>query len=99
MIPLPGPDPLSYCGPSFRQLWRDTCKEFGRESGRAIMNKVIVYLGGLRPTFPNREDVYRAERNRKICTLYNGRNHGELALRFKLTTGQIITIVNDDDNY
>lgn len=96
-VPGPGPDPLFRCGPCFRQLWRSTCEKFGRESGHAIMNRVMTELGNRRVWFPDHETLYRAERNRNIRALYNGRNGGELAARFNLCEDQIRKIVNKDE--
>ena len=96
-VPAPGPDPLSRCGQNFRKLWRDTCTKFGRESGRAIMRKIIVEFGDQRICFPDHEARYRAERDTKIRNLFNGTNIQELALRFGLHRAHIYQILDSDD--
>jgi Mor family transcriptional regulator len=40
------------------------------------------------------KDIYREERNRKICNLFKGANLKELAIMFDLAEGRIREIVN-----
>lgn len=75
-------------------LFRRLCSHFGDSSGQAIIRVIIEELGGMRVTIPSHKDIYREERNRKICNLFNGANHKELAIIFDLTVGQIRKIVN-----
>lgn len=89
-------DPLHGCSACFRNLWINICCEFGQASGRAIMNKIVVELGGRKIRFPDHETFYRSERNKKIRNLYDGANCGELALRFNLCMSQIKNIINGD---
>ncbi len=86
-------DPLHGCSACFRRLWMTTCQELGQASGRAIMHKIVCELGGRRIWFPDIETLYRMERNLKICAIYNGTNHKEIALRFKLSVTQINNII------
>jgi hypothetical protein len=43
----------------------------------------------MRLTIPGFKDIYREERNLKICNLFNGANHKELGIMFDLTEGRI----------
>ncbi len=104
-IPSSGPDPLSRCGYFFRLLWRETCKTFGRQSGRAIMNKIMVELGGRRVYFPDYRDLYIWDRNEKIRRQYipgmpdgpKG-NEEELVARWGLSRYWILRIANGQDD-
>jgi len=49
-------------------------------AGKAIIRVIVEELGGMRITIPGFKDIYREERNRKICNLFNGANHKELAI-------------------
>ncbi len=106
-IPGPGPDPLCGCSAWFRQLWRDTCKEFGRKSGRAIMNKIMGQLGGRRVRFPDYLDLYIWERNVKMHNQYceirsSGRSSiealTELSINWNIHIRHVHRIVNEEDN-
>jgi len=101
-IPGPGPDPLFGCSPLFRQLWRSTCFMFGHDSGRAIMNKIVVELGDRRIWFPDYKDLYLWERNEKIQNLYQkydtGDNAEELGIRFRCCAVHIRRVVRGEDD-
>ncbi len=85
------------CSAFFHQLWRSTCREFGHASGRAIMNKIIVELGGRRVWFPDYRDLHIWERNEKISSQYNSENAEELALRWNLSREWVLRIVREED--
>jgi Mor family transcriptional regulator len=75
-------------------LFRRLCSDFGHSSGKAIIRVIVEELGGMRITVPGFKDIYREERKRKICNLFNGANHKELAIMFDLTEGSRKEIVN-----
>lgn len=75
-------------------LFKRLCSDFGHSSGEAIIRVIIEEIGGMRVTLPTLKDIYRQERNKKICNLFNGANHQELAIVFNLTVGQIRRIVD-----
>jgi len=83
-VPQNNGDPLFGCSPYFRQLWVDTCETFGSESGRAIMQKILIEFGAQRVIFPDLEDLSRIDRNERIRCQYNGNNCQELGLRWGL---------------
>ena len=97
-VPRNNGDPLFGCSPCFRKLWVDTCETFGSESGRAIMQKILVEFGTQRVTFPSPEDLGRIDRNERIRCQYNGTNRRELGLRWGLHPTNITRIVKEQDN-
>lgn len=106
-IPGPGPDPLNRCGYWFRQLWRNTCQEFGRNIGRAIMNRIIDELGGRRVRFPDYLDLYIWDRNIKIHSQYcslreSGRSSSEacaeLSINWSIHIRHLHRIVRGEEN-
>jgi len=98
-VPAPGPDPLSRCGENFRKLWRDTCAKFERASGRAIMNKIMVELGGRRVYFPDYKDWSMWARNMKIQKqLHSGEDPKVVAGRWGLSCQMVIIIGKNNLN-
>jgi len=97
-VPQNNGDPLFGCSPYFRQLWVSTCEAFGAESGRVIMQKIMVELGNQRVTFPDPEDLSRIDRNERIRCQYNGCNCQELGLRWGLHPVHIKRIARGEDN-
>ena len=96
-IPDPGPDPLSRCGRTFRKLWRTTCEVFGRSSGRAVMNKIMIELGGKRVNFPDHQTLCRWERNAMIYQQHkNGMTMFEITSRWNLSDDQVVIILAEE---
>ncbi len=52
------------------EFYHCLCVRFGRESGEAIMRKMIMHLKGTRITFVSREDIFRIERDERIRREY-----------------------------
>src|SRR5512144_1524940 len=52
-IPANNGDPLFGCSSLFRQLWINTCAEFGPMLGRAAMQKILIEFSDQRVTFPD----------------------------------------------
>jgi len=90
-------DPLYGCSACFRMLWVSTCQEFKQSSGRAIMHKIIVELGGRRVYFPNYRDLYKWERNEKMKNQYTGGNIDEIAERWSMSRLRALQIVTGED--
>jgi Mor family transcriptional regulator len=74
------------------QLFERLHNEFGRLAPQIIQVMVEV-VGGYRMTFPDFHDLYRAERNRRIRNEFNGGNHAELGIKYRLKPRQIRRIV------
>lgn len=77
-------------------LYACFCDRFGEASGKEIMRKFIVELKGCRISFPDYDDFYREERDRKIRSMFNGSNYKELALMFDMSVSWIWRIVNEE---
>jgi hypothetical protein len=69
---------------------------FGAASGEAIMRKFLCDLKDCRISFPDHQDIYREERNRKIKNMFNGGNYKELAILYNLDESWIWRIVNEE---
>jgi len=66
--------------------------EFGNMAPQIIQVMVEV-VGGYRITFPDFQHLYRAERNRRLKIEFTGRNHQELAIKYRLKVKQVRRIV------
>lgn len=75
------------------QLFDRLHAEFGRLAP-AIIRVMAESVGGCRLTFPDLEDLYRAERNRRIIIEFNGVNLEELSIKYRLRKRWIRKIVN-----
>lgn len=78
---------------TIRALHVRMCERFGDASGTVIMRKLLLDLGGLRISFPDMEDLWRSERNRKIRAKYNGSNHAELAINWGISIVHVRNII------
>lgn len=78
-------------------LYDCLCERFGNASGEAIMRRFILELKGHRISFPDHQDLWREERNRKIRAKFNGGNYQELAINFGMDVSMVWKIVNGDD--
>lgn len=67
-----------------------------RDIGKVVMMRLVKDLGGLRISFPDHEDLYREERNRKIHAAYNGFNTQELAIIWDLRERTIRKILMEE---
>lgn len=65
------------------QLFDRLHSEFGRLAPQ-IIQVMVDTIGGYRLTFPDLNDLYRAERNRRIRAEFTGFNHEELAIKYRL---------------
>lgn len=98
-VPAPGPDPLGRCGKNFSRLWRDTCSRFKRASGRAIMHRIMVELGGRRVYFPDYKDWSMWDRNWKIqAQLHRGDRPEEVADRWGLSPQWVRKCRKEEEN-
>jgi hypothetical protein len=82
-----------------REMWSlycYLCDLFGDASGQEIMRKFILELKSRRISFPDHQDLYREERNRKIRTMFTGDNYKELSVIFDLDISHVWRIVNED---
>jgi len=97
-IPRNNGDPLFGCSAFFRELWIGTCRQFGPELGRAVMQKILVEFGDQRVTFPDIRDLSRMDRNERIRIQYNGANCRELGERWGLHPEHIRKIARGEDD-
>jgi Mor family transcriptional regulator len=65
------------------QLFSELQREFGNLAP-LIIQVLARTVGGLRLTFPDLRDLYRAERNRRICCEFTGCNFDELSIKYRL---------------
>lgn len=77
-------------------LYACLTERFGDATGRAAMRKFILELKGFRISFPDWEDLYREERNRKIKNMFTGDNYRELSIMFGLSISWVWKIVNEE---
>lgn len=77
-------------------LFHRLYSEFGRASGEAIIRSIVEELGGLRVSIPDINDLYREERDRRICASFTGDNYEELAIRNGLSWRQIRRIIESE---
>ncbi len=67
-------------------------REFGNMAPQ-IVQTLVRCVGGLRLTFPDLQDLYRAERNRRIRNEFTGFNYEELAIKYRLKRLQVRRII------
>ena len=77
-------------------LYSCLCDRFQRSSADAIMRKFLLELKGSRISFPDYDDLYREERNRRIRAMYPASKYKELAIRFDLSYHRIWEIINKE---
>jgi len=80
-------------GEVIRELFDRLHREFGRLAPQ-IIKVMAESVGGVRLTFPDLQDLYRQERDRRIHLEFNGGNHEELAILYRLRPRQIRKILN-----
>ena len=73
-----------------------TClqQEFGNLAP-LIIKTLVNCVGGTRITFPNLQEMYRVERNRRIRQEFNGINYDELGFKYRLHPRNIRRIVRE----
>lgn len=74
------------------QLFSRLQGEFGNMAPQ-IIKVMVEVVGGYRITFPDFQDLYRAERNRRLRNEFNGANYDELAIKYRLRVRQVRRIV------
>jgi len=82
-------------GEVIRDLFDRLHREFGRLAPQ-IIQVMVESVGGVRLTFPDLQDIYRAERNRRIRAEFTGANHEELAIKYRLKVRRIRRILHED---
>lgn len=80
-------------GEVIRDLFDRLHREFGRLAPQ-IIQVMVESVGGVRLTFPDLQDIYREERDRRIHAEFTGNNHEELAILYRLRIRQIRRILN-----
>ena len=74
------------------ELFSGLQSEFGNLAPQ-IIRVIVSIAGGCRITVPDLEDLYRAERNRRIRNEFTGGNLQELAIKYRLKVRQVRRIV------
>jgi len=69
-------------------------REFGNMAPR-IITVIAETVGDLRLTFPGLQDLYRAERNRRLRNEFTGFNYEELAIKYRLKCRQVRKIIQN----
>lgn len=77
---------------AIEELFERLQREFGNLAP-LIVEVMIQSIGGLRLTFPDLQDLYRRERNRRIMLEFTGFNHEELAIKYRLKARQVRRII------
>jgi Mor family transcriptional regulator len=75
------------------QLFDRLHREFGRMAPQ-IIQVMVECVGGCRLTFPDLQDLYRQERDRRIHAEFTGNNHEELAIRYRIKIRQVRRVLN-----
>lgn len=78
---------------AIEEAFRTLYQNYGELAPR-IINDLVICFGGLRITFPDLQDLYREERNRKIRNEFTGFNYEELAIKYRLKCRQVRRIVS-----
>jgi Mor family transcriptional regulator len=76
-----------------RELFDRLREEFGHEAPR-IIQILVEAVGGMQIRIPDLSYLYRQERNRRIRNEFNGRNHEELAIKYRLKIRWVRRIIN-----
>lgn len=77
---------------AIEELFACLQREFGNMTP-LIIQTLVNCVGGIRLTFPDLQDLYRAERNKRIRKEFQGFNHEELGIKYRLHPKQIRRIV------
>jgi len=74
------------------QLFDRLHGEFGRLAPQ-IIRVITEMVGRTRVTFPGLDDLYRAERNKRIRREFTGSNYEELAIKYRLRVRQVRRVI------
>ncbi len=66
-----------------QEIFNSLHREFGKLAPQ-IIQILAGCIGGVRLTFPDLQDIYREDRNRRIRNEFTGANHEELAIKYRL---------------
>lgn len=69
-------------------------REFGNMAP-LIIKVMVETVGGIRLTFPDLQDLYRSERNRRLRNEFTGFNYEELAIKYRLKCRQVRRILTN----
>jgi Mor family transcriptional regulator len=72
-------------------------REFGNMAPM-IIKVMVETVGGVRMTFPDLQDLYRSERNRRLRSEFTGFNYEELAIKYRLKCRQVRRILTSNRN-
>jgi Mor family transcriptional regulator len=72
-------------------------REFGNMAP-LIIKVMVETVGGVRMTFPDLQDLYRSERNRRLRNEFTGFNYEELAIKYRLKCRQVRRILTNVSN-
>lgn len=70
-------------------------REFGNMAP-LIIKVMVETVGGVRITFPDLQDLYRSERNRRLRNEFTGFNYEELAIKYRLKCRQVRRILTNN---
>lgn len=76
-----------------QEVIEEAFKTLQGKYGPMIITDLVMLFGGLRLTFPDLQDLYRAERNRRIRNEFTGFNYEELAIKYRLKRLQVRRII------
>lgn len=76
------------------EFQRELVNTCGKGCYQKCMGLFFAFLGGVRMTIPDMEEMIRRERNRNIRAEFNGQNSEELAFKYQLKARQVRNIVN-----
>jgi Mor family transcriptional regulator len=76
------------------QLFECLQRELG-SLAPAVIKIMAECIGGHRLTFPDLQELYRQERNRRIRVEFTGFNLQELGFKYRLHPKQVRRIVNE----
>ena len=79
---------------AFDEYQRELVKTCGPDCYQKCMGLFFAFLGGIRMTIPDMEELIRRERNRQIRNEFHGNNIEELAIKYQLKIRQVRNIVN-----
>ncbi len=77
----------------FFETFEEIRQAVGDAAARKVLEIFTMRHGGQQMTVPDPQDLYREDRDRQICNKFNGANHCELAIFFRLSPTQIRRIV------
>jgi hypothetical protein len=88
----------NYNGSGLADIWCLFCRlrrDFGEASAKTIMRRFLLELKGMRLTFPNINDLYREERDRRILANFKG-DYKELAASWNMSVPGIKRVIKGE---